>query len=342
VTLALVLDGSGFPRHSEVFPGNASEPQTLAQMLGALGASDSPHPTVVLDAGIASEANIAWLVDHKWPYVVVSRRRERQFDPAAASIVQERDGVLIRAERRLDPDSGEVHLYCHSSPREDKERGILDLAAERLERELEQLCAGLTRPGNSVKRYDKVLERIGRLRQKYPKAAPFYAIEVTADPDTANASTITWQRVTSVQDTLPGVYCLRSNRTDWDERTLWYTYIMLTDLEAVFRSLKSELGLRPVYHHKRERVAGHLFLSVLAYHLVHTIRFQLKAAEIDLSWTTIRNCLATQQRVTVELKDADGRTLHIRKSSRPEPQQLAIYDALGIDPRPGRTEKTVV
>jgi transposase len=343
VTLALVLDGSGFPKRSEIFPGNASEPQTLEPMLGALADRNArPPPTVVLDAGLASEANVAWLVANGWPYVVVSRRRERQFDPGAASLVEERDGVCIRAERRVDADTGEVHLYCHSSQREEKERGILDRAAERFERELEHLRVGLSKKGNSVKRYDKVLERIGRLRQKYPKAAPHYAIDVTPDPDTGQARTIAWRRITPVEDALPSVYCLRSSRTDWDETSLWHTYIMLTDLEAVFRSLKSELGLRPVYHHKRERVAGHLFLSVLAYHLVHTIRFQLKAAEINLSWNRIRTRLATQQRVTVALKDADGRTLHIRKSSRPEPHQLAIYDALGIDPRPGRTEKTVI
>jgi transposase len=342
VTLALVLDGSGFPKHSEIFPGNASEPQTLERMLTTLtGAERSARPTVVLDAGIASEDNVAWLVAHAWPYVVVSRRRERQFDPDAASIVQKRDGVCIRAERRLDPDTGEVHLYCHSSQREDKERGILELATQRFEAELAHLVAGLSKRGNSVKRYDKVLERIGRLRQKYPKAAPHYAIDVTSNPDSGKATAIAWRRITPVDDILPGVYCLRSDRTDWDEATLWRTYIMLTDLEAVFRCLKSELGLRPVYHQKRNRVAGHLFLSVLAYHLVHTIRFQLKAAEIDLSWKSIRERLATQQRVTAQLKDADGRTLHIRKCTRAEPSQLAIYDALGIPARPGRTEKTV-
>lgn len=116
---------------------------------------------------------------------------------------------------------------------------------------------------------------------------------------------------------------------------------MLTDLEAVFRSLKSELGVRPVFHHKRERVAGHLFISVLAYHLVHTIRCRLKAAGIDLSWRRIRTGLSRQQRATAEFKDADGRTRHIRKATRAEPQQAALYNALAISSRPGRSLKTV-
>ena len=117
---------------------------------------------------------------------------------------------------------------------------------------------------------------------------------------------------------------------------------MLTDLESVFRCLKSELGLRPVYHHTTDRVSGHLFISVLAYHLVHMIRFQLKACGIHHSWEGLRRELAGQDRVTVELKRADGKTVHVRKASRPEPRQQTIYDALGIADRPGKTETTIV
>jgi transposase len=138
------------------------------------------------------------------------------------------------------------------------------------------------------------------------------------------------------------VYCLRTNHCDWDEATLWRTYTMLTDLEAVFRSLKSELGLRPIFHHKTERVSGHLFISVLAYHLVHSIRFQLKARAITLSWEGLRRELRGQDRVTVELKRADGATVHVRRASRAEPRQQVIYDALGLSSRPGDTEITVI
>lgn len=343
VTLALVLDASGFPKRSAILPGNASEPKTLETMLANLvDGGQERRPTVVLDAGIATEGNIAWLVGHGWPYVVVSRRRERRFDENASVTVQQREGACIRAQRRLNPETGEVLLYCHSTQRENKERGIRDLAAERFEAQLQKLAEGLSKKGNTVKRYEKVFERIGRLKEKYARAAQYYEIEVEADPDAERATAIRFKRILPVEDTLPGVYCLRSNHIEWDETTLWHTYILLTNLEAVLRSLKSELGLRPVFHHKRERVAGHLFISVLAYHLVHTIRFRLKAAGIDLSWHSIRTCLSRQQRVTVEFTDVDGHTLHIRKATRAEPRQVQIYDALGISSRPGRTEKTIM
>jgi len=342
VTLALVLDGSGFPRRSEVFEGNASEPKTLAQMVGKLTASDSDHtPTVVLDAGIATEENIAWLVGNGHRYIVVSRRRHRQFDEDRAVWIKDDGEQRIQAQRVVNSTTGEVELYCHSSQREKKERGIQDLFAKRFEGALEKLAAGLHKKG-TVKRYDKVMERIGRLKQRYARAARYYDITVEPDPNTDKADAIHWKRNQTIDDTLPGVYCLRTNHGEWNEATLWHTYTLLTDLEAVFRSLKSELGLRPVFHHNTERVSGHLFISVLAYHLVHTIRFQLKACGIHWSWEGLRRELEGQDRVTVELKRQDGKTVHVRKATRPEPRQQVIYDALGISERPGNTEKTII
>ena len=142
--------------------------------------------------------------------------------------------------------------------------------------------------------------------------------------------------------THPGVYCLRSNQTDWDEESLWRTYTTLTDVEAVFRSLKSELGLRPIYHHKPVRSEGHLFLTVIAYQLVQVIRKRLKQRGEASSWTTLRRILEGQQRVTVTFRRKDGRTLHVRKATRAEPDQKAIYDALGVDPSPGGVRKMIV
>ena len=340
VTLALVLDASGFPKRSEIFAGNISEPKTLEKMLGKLTSEQTQAPMVVLDAGIASEENVAWLIEHGYRYLVVSRKRHREFDPDQASLIKEDGDLRIQAQRRVNPDTGEVELYCHSSQREKKERGIAELFAKRFETALAKLAEGLHKKG-CTKRYDKVLERLGRLREKYPRAAQHYEISVEHDAVSAKATAIRWQRTKPIEQTLPGVYCLRTNEDAWDEATLWRTYTMLTDLEAVFRCLKSELGLRPIYHRKTDRVSGHLFISVLAYHLVHTIRFQLKAAGIHLGWDGLRRALAGQDRVTVTLKRADGKTVHIRKATRAEPRQQVIYNALGVGNRPGRTEKTI-
>ena len=116
---------------------------------------------------------------------------------------------------------------------------------------------------------------------------------------------------------------------------------MLTDLEGVFRSLKSELGMRPIYHQTEKRVSGHIFITLLAYHLVQTLRQQLKSHGIHDSWQTLRCKMENQQRVTASFSCEEGSVLHIRKATRAEPEQKEIYDALGLASQPGATQKTI-
>jgi hypothetical protein len=134
-------------------------------------------------------------------------------------------------------------------------------------------------------------------------------------------------------------YKLRTTLIDWDDETLWRTYTMLTDLEAVFRSLKSELGMRPVYHHKEDRCDGHLFITVLAYQAVQVIRRKLKDHGINESWATLREKLKQQCRITATFKQRDGKTLHIRQASRPEEELGDIYKKLGLSPDPGGLQR---
>lgn len=201
---------------------------------------------------------------------------------------------------------------------------------------------GLSKKG-TTKRYDKILERMGRLKKKYHRVAQHYTIRVEHDDADNKATAIHWERSEKPHSlaTHPGVYCLRTNLIDWDETALWNTYTMLTDLAAVLRSLKSELGMRPNFHQKKARIEGHLFITLLAYHLVHTIRTQLKSQGIRDRWEAIRRKLENQQRITVSLKREDGKAVHIRKTTRAEPHQKAIYDALGISAKPGNIEKTI-
>ena len=136
--------------------------------------------------------------------------------------------------------------------------------------------------------------------------------------------------------------CLRTNVQDWDEETLWRTYTSLTDVEAVFRSLKSELGLRPIFHRTQGRSDGHLFITVIAYQMVQTIRRRLGEKGEGESWASLRAILEGQQHVTATFRRKDGRTLHVRKATRTEPEQQKIFRALGTDPAPGGIRKMIV
>ena len=350
VTLALVLDSSGFPKRSKVFEGNVSEPSTLAKMIKELERKNLSRnlferlkATIVMDAGIATEDNIKWLKGNSYPYIVVSRKRHREFNEDEAVVVKQDDDGTVKVQKVIDSENNEVLLYCHSTKREKKEQAINDRFTVRFEEAISKLESGLHKKG-CLKKYDKVLEKTGRLKQQYSKAAKHYKIEVSKDEKSGNAVKILWTRQTiaDTKDSLPGVYCLRTTPTELDEAALWRTYTMLTDLEAVFRSLKSELGMRPVFHQLAKRVTAHLFISVLAYHLVHSIRYRLKKTGINSSWSDLRKQLTGQNRITISMQCRDDAVVHVRKSTRPEPRQQKIYSALGLCPHPGRTIKTTI
>ena len=208
---------------------------------------------------------------------------------------------------------------------------------------LGELSEGLARP-KTQKRIDLIRERIGRLKQSFSGIGQHYEIEVETDEDGKRAQSITWTKTPKAPALMtdPGVYCLRSNEMEFTAEELWRTYVMLTDLEAVFRSLKSELGLRPIYHSTGRRAEGHLCITVLAYQLVQVIRTRLRQKGLRFSWTTLRRILRRQVRTTSIFERKDARTLHVRTSSQPDMELRAIYDALCIDPLPLAMHKTII
>ena len=341
LTLALVVDGSGFVRRSEVMAGNIVEGDVLQ---GALKRLEVPAGAlIVMDCGAATEKNLKWLREQGYRYLVASRERTRRFDEAAAVCLQTASRQQIQVQQVMSDDGAEVRLYCYSAAREGKEQAMLKKATARFEQRLQEMHEGLSRP-RTHKKIEAIWKRIGRLKAKSSGAGQHYHIEVVADKEGNNATAIRWEQrpVAGSKLTHPGVYCLRSNQTDWCAEKMWRTYIMLTDLEAVFRSLKSELGLRPIFHQKQHRSNGHLFITVLAYQLVQVIRRRLREQGENSSWATLRSILGGQQRVTCTFRRDDGSTLHMRKATRAEPDQAAIYDALGVDPEPGGIKKLVV
>ena len=245
--------------------------------------------------------------------------------------------------RSIGAETKETRLYCYSDQKAKKEQAIRNRFHVRLEGALNRLNVGLGKKG-TIKNVAKIHERIGRLREKNSRVAQDYRIEVIADDKKNNAIRIDWQRESksTQKDQHCGVYCLRTNIPDWSEQQLWTTYIMLTEIEATFRSLKTDLGLRPVFHHKEDRVTGHLFITLLAYHLVHTLRYQLKQQGIHFSWDSIRNLMSTQQRITLTLPTDDNKTIHLRTTTQAEARLKQLYTALSIKPDPLGKSKTII
>ena len=340
VTLGLVLDGSGFVRRSRMFEGNVSEASTLEGMLTSL---DAPKGAIVImDRGIATDANVSWLIEHGYRYLVVSRERERQFDLEQAVETATSSEQVVRLQKVISEDGTEVRLYCHSEERELKESAMSNRFSERFEKGLADLAAGLAKP-RCEKKITKLWERIGGLKKQCHGIGQHYTIDIVPDDTGDKAVSLTWEKtpVSGTRLTHPGVYCLRTNELTMDEATLWHTYSMLTDLESVFRCLKSELGMRPVFHHKEERAEGHLFITVLAYQAVQVIRRKLKEKGINTGWAGLREILSVQQRVTASFTQRDGRALHVRKATVAEEKLKKIYDVLRISAEPGGVKKMV-
>lgn len=343
VTLGLVLDADGFPKRSKVFAGNISEPKTLKEMIQNLS-SNIPliKPTIVIDAGIATEANIEWLKDeeNRYTYLVVSRKRKKELPSNIDMVtVKEDNHTIVRAALVKNKGSDEIELIVHSTGKEKKEKAIKSLFSQRFEEELEKVHQALFKK-NGTKRYDKVIERIGRLKERFKRVAHRYEITIKRDTKTNKAKAIEWHQKEIENNN--GVYSLRTNIKGLGEREIWNIYNMLTDIEDAFSSMKSELGLRPVHHQKELRVDGHLFITVIAYHILHTIRFKLRQKGIHHDWQTIRTLLSTHVRITTTMKRKDGKMIHIRKSCRPELFHKEIYDALNLPCQPGKTIKTIL
>ncbi len=340
LTLGLVLDGSGFVRRSKTFEGNVSEGATLQGMLASLQAPLGA--LVIMDAGIATQANIDWLIKQGYRYLVVRRGGVRAFDATQAVATKTMGGEVVRLQKQLSADGAELELRCHSTGREAKELAMVQRSCDAFEASLQKIVDGLAPEKlRSEKRFDKLQMRIGRLKQKSQGVSQHYTVTLTTDAQGKLVTALTWKKelVQGTMATHPGVYCLRTNILDWDEEKLWHTYSLLTDIESVFRSLKGELGLRPVFHQTEGRSDGHMFITVLAYQCVQVIRTELKQAGITQSWASLRKTLQVQQRVSVSLRRADGRVVHVRKSTQAEPQLLQIYQALGMDATAGGVKK---
>ena len=351
VTLAVMLDSSGFVRKSEIFDGNIGEATTFTQMLDKLAVPKkdknlfSKKSLVVMDAGIASQANIDYLIEQGYEYIVVSRKKDKEFDEQKAVPVKLdiNEKTIVRAVKVINQETKEVELFVHSKAKEAKEQAMQTRVQNIFIEKIQYLKDGLPLK-RRTKEYEKVLIRIGRLKEKYSSVAQYYNIDVKKDPNSKNAIDITWEEKKSLEDktALNGVYCLRSNCTDMDEKTMWKTYTTLTDLEAVFRSLKTDLGLRPIFHQKQSRVDGHLFITLLAYSILHTVRYKLKQNRIHHSWDRIKEILDTTHRVTTSMKCKDGTTLYVRQSELLNEEQKEIYNILGFKHKAGETTKVYI
>jgi transposase len=348
VVLALVCNVEGFIKYSSILEGNIADSATLGEMIDKLaGHTCSGGGTVVIDAGIATKDNLALITAKGFKYLCVSNTQPKGYtvvvDRPAASI-KTKSGHNIALQAVSTPEHTDYFLEVKSPLKKAKEQGMKSQFESRFEDMLKLANKALSSK-SGIKKLDKVHERIGRAREKYPSVAKYYDIAVKSDKKTGLATQITWEKNAEKEtekNASLGRYFLRTNLDVKDEAIIWNIYNTIREIETVFRTLKTDLDLRPIYHKNDDATMAHLHLGILAYWLVNTIRFQLKRNNINSQWKEIVRIGNTQKMITTTGTNESGVLRQARKCSEPDTALKNIYKLLGHKSKPFTKRKSVV
>ena len=329
VSLALVLDASGFPCQVELLPGNISEPKTLAQAIKKLGGE---KPTILMDAGIATEANLEYLTAKGLKWLCIDRKKK--MPPPAREPDQLYSSPSEATYRLWDitEEEGIKRVQVQSEFRKKARDAYLSKKRKALEKALTKLDEGMKSSSNK-KRFTKMIEKIGKLKKEYRGIAHQYNIEIRPDKEKRYATGVQFHKNAAYDEATgsSGTYVLSSSRMDWSMEDMLKNYHQLGDIERVFRCLKSELGLRPIYHFKIKRIKAHLFLSVLAYYVVHLIRTRVKEKEVTYCWNRIVEELSVQRRTISKFPKNATTYILAGKDMVATEFQKTVYEAMGLE-----------
>jgi len=306
--------------------------------------SESKKAVIVMDAGIATEENLKMVKEKGFDYLCVTRSKLKKFELDKAETIKtvydkkEQPISLIKVKVENESD---YFLKIKSESKAIKEASMHGQFKQRFEEGLEIIKAGLSKK-SGIKKEEKVFERIGRLKQKYPSIQRHYQIE-TVGNEKKEVTAINWKlkNEPNLKDN-QGVYFLRTSLDIKEEETVWKIYNTIREIEYTFRVLKTDLDLRPIYHKNDTSTMAHLHLGLLAYWMVNTIRYQLKKKEMNIDWKEIVRIANTQKIITTTAKNVNQNNIYIRKCSEPEAKIKAIYSALNYKSKPKMKQKFVV
>ena len=353
VALGLVTDEMGAPVHSEIYEENRSEPSTLAGIIDSLAAVNtiSAPLSIAMDRGIATKENLELLKERGYPYIVIERFDKRstyteQFRDAKESFTKmEKKGSGAVYVKAIPCEEG-TRVLCLSEGRAAKEHSMDEARRARFLEALSKLKGRIE--AGRLRNEFKVANALGRITSKYPSIAKHYEIEPLYDVTSENQTPRKLRGIevkelesNSERASLQGCYTITTSHEDLTAEEIWNLYMTLVRVEEAFRSLKSDLGLRPVYHQNAERTAAHLFISVLAYHIMAAIEYDLRANGDTRRWSTVKETLSTHIRSTIIFTDDKDQIHHLRVSSTPEACHKEIYDTLKVKDTTKRKHRIV-
>jgi transposase len=328
VVIALVITPEGFPLAYEVMNGNTSDRATLRQFLAHVESTYGKARRVwVMDRGIPSEAILAEMrePERQTFYLVgtpkgkINQHEKKWLDLPWQKV---RDSVQVK----LYEKDGELYVLAKSEGRQQKEIAIRRKRLVRLLRKLRAMR-------RSLPKRDQLLLRIGAAKKEAGRAFGFVKMQLPQAGQSVTRETFRFEvDKTKLKDAelRDGHYLLRSNLTGEDPAVLWTRYVQLTQIEAVFRSLKSELGIRPIYHQLEHRVDAHIFIAFLAYCLQVTLKHRVMEHAPGLTPAAVLEKLAAIQLIDVTIPTHDGRRLTLPRYTQPEPDLQLLLQQLHL------------
>lgn len=348
VVLAAVVNVEGFLKYSNIYQGNMADCKTLSDMIDNLREATSISTNkalIIMDAGIATEENLKLVTEKGYDYLCVSRTKPKDYTlkNETPTIVYDKKNQKIELNEINALTENQCIVKIKSDMKAMKERSMIRKFKTSFEDTLTKLSNGLAKK-SGIKKQEIINQKIGKLQQKYPSVAKHYQINLLVDEKTKKVTSINWEAKESqtIQEKEQGVYFIKTSLKQKEEQTIWKIYNCIREIESTFRTLKTDLDLRPIYHQNDESTMAHLNLGLLAYWIVNTIRYQLKAKKINHDWQEIMRIANTQKLVTTEIKDVLENTIEIKKCSEPSQKLKEIYLVLNYKKQPFVRKKFVV
>jgi transposase len=330
VVIALIVNEEGFPLSYETFDGNRADVTTLETVLRMVERKYGQARRVwVFDRGIVSEENLAALRRRQGRYLVgTPRAKLKQFERELLEDGWRQVRPEVEVKLVATPDGKETYILCRSTARKGKEQAIRSRFSARIEKALDALTKRVAE--GKIKDRHKIERRLGRIQARHPQVADLYQMEVVEQEDRPR---VQWKRLDgrqSWQQAREGAYLLRTNLPDTDPEQLWQSYIQLTEAEATFRALKSELSIRPIFHQLERRAKAHILVAFLGYAMWVTLKHLLQRQRSHLSPARALDLLSRLHSADVILPTTEGHEIRLRRITTPTPEQKSLLNQLGI------------
>jgi transposase len=330
VVIALIVNEDGFPLSYETFDGNRSDVTTLETVIRMVERKYGKARRVwIFDRGIISEDNLQALRKRDGQYLVgTPRAKLKQFEKQLLDGEWEKIRPDVEVQRVGTPAGDETYILCRSRSRKEKETAMRKRVSTSMEKALGQLEKRIA--SGKLKDRSKIERMLGKIQARHPSVNDLYKVAVQEKSDGLRLEWKLIEERRAWRDAREGAYLLRTNLKEERTEELWKKYIQLTEAEAVFRALKSELAIRPIFHQKEHRVKAHILVAFLGYALWVTFKHLLKRKNSDLSPARALALLSTLHSADIILPTTDGREIRLRRITTPHPDQQLLLNQLGI------------